>query len=840
MKVCVDKIVAAHPKADPKIIENLVNEISETPRLPNGSLNIIAKKHGATETLLRDVLSTMQDQMVIKKVIDLKARAEQPNYAGAKGVRKFITDIFASSVEAVQGGSLSISALKEQYARKYAHSLDMALLDIDKRSISMLKNMGPAESAKLLKAIKGTASGDPLIDDIAAAIRTANDALYADKASKGFMVTYREDYGFRRFYDGDKITNAGFKQFATDILNDLDMSKSKIEGITKENVGQILELINKNASEEEFIKASKTNQLLAAIKDDMDNWVAEYDPYDVGTSTKMYASTGRQSSRKQRSYIFKNEDTEMHFMKDYGLYGSDVLSYVQTDMRRSAGELAFGEMFGPKMRNGFDTFLDEMKAKVIASGATNAEADNIIRDAQRMYAYASGSITRAPIDGKTAVELGAKGVVSYGADALINLTNSGVLATSAITQLLDIPQSYYAYMFKNKQSLIIKIPKLLGHTMGAAIDAMRKDHSLRKYGEHVTDLAVKVLGEIDAASQKRHWTSKGLDFVLTHVGVNYMNRMSSILNLRLLGDMLKNPKYLANAEKILGRYNLTPDDLDFASGLFQRMSHMDLTRLPDSFFDANPRGVSGEVYKKQVADKFSMFLRENMRHGAATKGFRENLQLSFGTDFTNQLDVGSSIIRMVTQLKGIPRNLLNSTKYIANNYPVTSNPYANGVVHMAANIGIVSTAYMGLQYLRYYIQNDFDEDKAYEKLTKGKGLGAAYVSSILRSSALSLYLEPFGSAMYNEDWLSAAAGTPSAKIVLSTGKLLGKFADQIPNILDPNAEMDEVLDKRMSKEIYRNYSNAVPFANLRYYLPFIDAGEDIDKAIIEAIDSLDE
>ena len=840
MKICISKIQAAHPNVDPKLVEDLVNEVANTPRLPNGSLNIIAKKFGANETLLRGILSTVQDQATLEKVIDLKARAEQPNYAGAGGVRKFITDLFASSVEAVQGGSLSISALKEQYSRKYAHSLDMALLDIDKRSISMLKNMGPAESAKLLKAIKGTASGDPLIDDIAAAIRTANDALYADKASKGFMVTYKDDYGFRRFYDGDKITDAGFKQFSTDILNDLDLTKSKIEGITQQNVREILDLINRDASEQDFLNAVKTNELLAAIKDDMDNWIAEYDPYDVGTSTKMYASTGRQSSRKQRSYIFKNEDTEMHFMKDYGLYGSDVLSYVQTDMRRSAGELAFGEMFGPKMRNGFDTFLQEMKAKIIASGATNAEADNIVRDAERMYAYASGSIVRAPIDGKTAVELGAKGVVSYGADALVNLTNSGVLAASAITQLADLPQSYYAYMFKNKQSLVVKLPKFIMHTMGAAVDAMRKDASMRKYGEHITDLSLKVLGDIDAASQKRHWTSKGLDFVLSTMGVNYMNRISSILNLRLMGDLLKNPQYLANAEKVLGRYNLTPDDLDFTSGLFQRMSHMDLTRLPDSFFDANPRGVSGEVYKKQVADKFSMFLRENMRHGAATKGFRENLQLSLGTDFTNQLDVGTSIVRMLTQLKGIPTNLFNSTRYLTNNYPVTENPYANGTYHLALNAAIVSTAYLGVDYLKKLIQNDFDEDKAYEKLTAGKGLGNAYARSIMRSSALSIFLEPFASAMYDEDWLSAAAGTPSAKIATTTGKVAGKFALQIPNILDPNAEMEEVLDKRMSKEVYRNYSNAVPFANLRYYLPFVDAGEDIDKAIIEAIDSLDE
>ena len=840
MKYCISKVQAAHPNVDKKLVEDLVNEVANTPRLVNGSLNIIAKKHGANKTMLSGILSTVQEQVTLEKVIDLKARAQQPIYHGAKGVRKFVRDIFASSVEAVHGGAMSISALKEQYSRKYAHSLDMALLDIDKRSISMIKNMEPAEAAKLLKAIKGTSSGDSLIDDIGAAIRTANDALYADKSSKMFMVTYKEDYGFRRFYDGDKILDAGFKKFSTDILNNLDLAISKIEGVTEKNVKEILDLINKDAPDKEFLAAAKSNELLAAIKDDMDNWVKKYDPYDIGTSTKMYASTGRQSSKKQRSYVFKTDETEMQFMKDYGLYGSDILSYVQTDMRRSAGELAFGEMFGPKIRVGFNTFLDEMKSKIIANGESVVEADNIIREAQRMYAYASGSITRAPIDGKTAVELGTKGVVSYGADALINLTNSGVLAASAITQLADLPQSFYAYMFKNKQSLIVKMPKFIMHTMGAAVDAMRKDASMRKYGEHITDLSLKVLGEIDAASQKRHWTSKGLDFVLSTMGVNYMNRVSSILNLRLMGDLLQNPKYMANADAILGRYNLNPKDLEFASVLFQRMSHMDLTRLPDSFFDANPRGVSGEVYKRDIADKFSMFLRENMRHGAATKGFRENLQLSFGQDFTNQLDVGTSIVRMLTQLKGIPMNLFNSTRYLTNNYPVTENPYANGTYHLALNAAIVSTAYLGVDYLKKLIQNDFDEDKAYEKLTGGRGLGNAYVRSVLRSSALSILLEPFSSAIYDEDWLSAALGTPSAKVVNTTAKVVGKFADQIPNILDPNAEMEEVLDKRMSKEIYRNYSNMVPFANLRYYLPFIDAGEDIDKAIIEAIDSLDE
>ena len=316
MNICITRIQQAHPNVDPNIIEDIVNDIASTKRLNNQSMQTIMAKYGATETLMRNIRKEIQEEITLSKVMDLKMRAENAVYKAKGGTDKFITDLFATSLDNVQGSALSISALKEQYARKYNHSLDMALLDIDKRSISMIKTMDVNESAQLLKAINGQTTGDAVIDSIGAAIKTANDSLYADKAPKGFMVTYRDNYGFRRFYDGDKLQQAGLAKFSSDILNDLDLTKSKIEGVTQGNVKEILDLINRNASDDEFLKAAKTNELLGAIKDDMDNWVAEYDPYDIGTSSKLYASTGRQSSRKQRSYIFKNENTEMNFMKE--------------------------------------------------------------------------------------------------------------------------------------------------------------------------------------------------------------------------------------------------------------------------------------------------------------------------------------------------------------------------------------------------------------------------------------------------------------------------------------------------------------------------------------------
>ena len=86
----------------------------------------------------------------------------------------------------------------------------------------------------------------------------------------------------------------------------------------------------------------------------------------------------------------------------------------------------------------------------------------------------------------------------------------------------------------------------------------------------------------------------------------------------------------------------------------------------------------------------------------------------------------------------------------------------------------------------------------------------------------------------------SARRSPSAKVVTTTGKLAGKLALQIPNYLNPSMDAEEILDKRMSKEMVKNYSNLVPYANLRFYLPFIDAGETIDKNIVEYIDSLGE
>ena len=42
-------------------------------------------------------------------------------------------------------------------------------------------------------------------------------------------------------------------------------------------------------------------------------------------------------------------------------------------------------------------------------------------------------------------------------------------------------------------------------------------------------------------------------------------------------DLMKNPKYLANAESVLGRYNLKVNDLEFVSTLLTNASQMALS-----------------------------------------------------------------------------------------------------------------------------------------------------------------------------------------------------------------------------------------------------------------------
>ena len=153
MIICIGRIQQAHPNVDPNIIADIVNELRDTKRLNNQSMQTIQAKYKATETLMRNIRKEIQEEITSSKVMDLKMRAEAPAYKAKGGTDKFVTDLFATSVDNVQGSAISISALKEQYARKYNHSLDMALLDIDKRSISMIKTMDVNESAQLLKAI---------------------------------------------------------------------------------------------------------------------------------------------------------------------------------------------------------------------------------------------------------------------------------------------------------------------------------------------------------------------------------------------------------------------------------------------------------------------------------------------------------------------------------------------------------------------------------------------------------------------------------------------------------------------------------------------------------------
>lgn len=836
MRICIDKLKAANPNVDPRLIEEIIEAVNKGDRLSGAGKRVMQAKYDASQTSMRSIEDAIRQQITTGKVLDLKLRAEAETYKGPGGTKKFFKDLFASSLELVESGSIAFSTFIDQYAGKYSHSLDMGLLAVSPDAIGRVKTMNALEASKVLGATRGRFSGDPVIDGIGSVFKTINDTLFTDKSRVGVMNTYRENYGFRRFYDGEKIRAGGLKKFGVDILNELDLEKSNIQGTNKQNVKQILDLINADGTEAQFLKLAETNELMGSIKSDMDHWVKMYDPYDTGNSSAVAGMTS--SSRKERSYVFKSDLAEMNFLEGYGQFGTDIHAYVKADLRRSSTELGFAEILGPNIREGFDLLTKEMIAKETAGGATAAEARATADYANRMYAYASGSIARSPIDLKEAMGKGAKGVVSYGAGSLVNITNSGVLAMSAITQLADIPQSYYTYMFKNKESFITKLPKFFMHTMGASMDAMRADSSLRKYGAYVTDLSTKVLGDIEAANQRLSWSGRTLDFVLGSNMVNYMNRTSTILNIRLMNDLMKNPKNIRNADKFLQRWELTTKDLDFTSDILTSSSHMDLNRIPESMLEGNPRGLTGAQYKKAVADKYGMFMRENIRHGAAVKGFREQLDLALGSDFTNQMDISSSIARMVTQLKGVPMNIFNSHRYVANNVPAVKNVYANGVYMLGANAAIMTTSFVGLDYLRKMLQNDLDHDRAYEAMTKNGGMMQAVLRSYLRSNALSIFMEPFEASMYGEDPIDSFIGTPSVDIVNQTAHLFAKIGVQLPKMMNPNDNMDEVLNKRDLKKLYKAYANMIPFANARYYLPFIDANEEIDGEIVNFLDDL--
>ena len=788
----------------------------------------------------------IQDMKSLMKMEERLGELQRPEYTHSP--TNAVKDWLLAGTSTGKGAGASVEQLKNYYRNKFVYSLDMALITRDPEIPALMKQFTFDQWVQVRKAQtniemgKPAGSGNPVIDTVAELFVHHNKSLYAAKEGGGLAIKKNPDYGFKRKYNGTKIKEAGIKKFAVDMLNSLNLKKSRLDGVTPENIQSILRMAkDPNVTDAAFEAEAAFNPLIAEVFDDYDRWVKTYDPYSEDNISKMLFKDNKgieaKKQKQLRSYTFTNAEAEMYFMQEYGEHGADIYKYIKADSRTSSTEMALIEKFGPKYYENFKALLDQVEIK------SRMEGTNFNRqDAETAFNLVIGKIIRAPHtleDVKMFEQGGAERAAVYGADALKNVTSTATLALSAVTQLLDIPQTAFMYMNKSNQNMITKWGKLTYNSLAAIKDVINNDP---KYAAHIVDIAEKTIGEIDAGDIRRSGAGKFADKFMLLNASQLMNRYTAIINIRLYNDLLKSASAdgLKASEKFLGRYNLTPQDMAHVSPLLTKVdSPLQLDALPLSAFENNPRGMTAQAYREKVSKSMYLFVNENFKQGSPAKGLRQVMEtpligVSVGTDRTK---ISSALIGMMLQFKGIPIEMMQSARQLNNLTGQFDNKILNGTYLLGSNFAIMTTGFMMVDYLKTMMRNGFDMEATEEEYFKYENFSKKVLTSYMRGGAFSFLTEPLtGSDKFS------AEGNPITKFVatpsVSVPYELTKAAyGVVANTLD---DSDDIFRRKQAKEVYKATKLVVPAYSVLQYVPMLDVKADLEDQIVDYLDSIGE
>jgi hypothetical protein len=778
----------------------------------------------------------VQDMKTLMKMEERLGELNRPEYKHSP--IKAVKDWLLAGSSVGEGTGTSVEQLKNYYRNKFVHSLDMALISRDPEIPALMKQFTSDQWVQVRKAQTNiergnpAGSGNPVIDAVAELFVHHNETLYAAKEGGGLAIKKNPDYGFKRRYNGIKIQEAGLKQFAANLLNSLDLKKSRLEGVTPENIQSILRMVkDPTVTDAEFEARAAFNPLIKEVFEDYDRWTKTYDPYSEDNISKMLFQDNKgveaKKQKQLRSYAFKDAESEMFFMKNYGEYGDDIYKYIKADSRTSATEVALIEKFGPKYHENFKAILDQVQIKSKLEGTTFNR-----QDAETAFDLVVGRIIRAPHTLADVHTLEQR--VAYGADLLKNVTSTATLALSAVTQLLDIPQTAFMYTNKSNQNMITKWGKLAYHSLAAVKDAITSDP---KYAAHIVDIAERTIGEIDAGDLRRSGAGKFADKFMLWNASQLMNRYSSIINIRLYDDLLKSASSdgLKASEKFLGRYNLNAADMAHASPLLTQVdSPLKLEALPLSAFENNPRGMTASAYREKLSKGMYLFVNENFKQGSPAKGLRQVMDLGAGTDRTK---VSSSLKGMILQFKGIPIEMMQSARQLNNLTGQFDNKVLNGTYLLGSNFAIMTTGFMMVDYLKTMMRNGFDMEKTEEEYFKYENFSQKVLTSYMKGGAFSFLTEPLvGAEKFSatNNPITKFVATPSVSVPYEVTKAA---YGMVANTLD---DKEYVLRKKQIKEVYRAAKLVVPGYSALQYVPILDVKTDVEENIIDWLDSIGE
>lgn len=772
-----------------------------------------------------------------KAVLDAIEFVKQPQYKG--DLNGAIHDIMFEGVDVTRQSGLSIEYMKKYYKATLVNSFDMAIYKVDPSSHSMLADLTLKESIQLRRAMSGTPSGNSFLDYMAELFVHQNKALYSAKYNAGLPTRFNTDYGFHRAYDATKIQDMGFKNFTRLLLSNLDYDRSRIMGMNRDSVAALKPLLeDPNITDDILLEQmasfrksganSAYHDLLKEMKDFYEGFQKPADPNANLNRTKTDIKE-EMKARKFRSLIFKNADSEMTVMGEIGKYGHNIYQYIKEDSNSIARDLGFVSRLGPTPYQAFDQITAELKNMAIKSEGKYTFSAG---DAEAKFAILRGDIV--PEIRKIKDIKDTKTAFNFVTTRMVDVTNSAVLATSALSQLRDMQPIATQYFYRSNEPLTQKIYQITKASMEGVTDAWKKEKDLALF---LPSLVERTFGELEAKEAVLNPFVKATDKILSYTGADFLNRFSSATSLRLaahtLSSLRKGTKNFQMAEEVLGRHGLNVSDIPYVSNMITGIgSTKDIQNLPTYMFENNPDGIAPEAYREKLAKGVYTFMLSYMRNGVPSSQMRELVFIGANPDRRSVLN---SFMNMFTQLRRIVISSINQHRAINNATKRFNYRPMNAAVLFGTSAAIGSLLYMSTDYLRSVVREDFDFDKTNEKYMNKKNIQQKAFEAFMRSNAAALFTEPLYQYYDSKNKQQGIQGfvSPSLSIALNAGTF---GVDVASNVL---GETSDVVSKEGARSLVNAVRLTIPAYNLLYYVPMLDAKTQIENTMIEVIDGID-
>lgn len=704
----------------PKIKEMYSNSISENEAIEIVQTIDAIRSNYADPKLFRDAVRAYIEStgfkltkeaktqlLSISAEIDLTRRALDPSFNG-DAKQGIISVLEESTTKGKFTGLSAESAIKDAEARyltvPIAHLRSKGLLpafvsgQFDKEIVKVLwtgiKNEGPSAS---------------VINEIADFYRKTLDNVHLETSDIGLNVGYIKNY-VPQSHDARAIVEAGFDDWSKVLMMKVDNIKTFPEINAQSFISAIDQIAAGKLPSE--IKGNAWIDRLHEMFDDLSKKSSVEQHSDFSEVLDKVVEGTTKKVQKSRSIHFKNAEAFLEYNDLFGRNKTfqEMMGGYLTKMSR---EIGIVKVLGPTPKATLDSVTSNMFETKALKGTSLEDARKVINES---FNIVSGNFYK---------DAGEKMVTKIGKNTR-QLIGFSQLGMSGITQLLDLPTTMFNVWartgdvvkatWKAPLDYITSVSDVAGLTRDARIQA------LLAFSDSITDETKRYLVG-NTESRVQGGLTKALDMYLTLHGMKFMNRVSTLANIKLISASIIKGGYNEIQLKDAARFGLSEADLKLSGKLLDKVNGVvqDLIHLEDSEF-------TNELGKATTISRLQQYMYSFVTSGSPKPGAFEKRYLSAGfTPGTYKYEAAQALAMYRHISIKQWRNLFLAASLRGGVSPLN----VAKVIGAGAAFGMTG-AYLNI-LLKEYIKNGYDLDKALEGADEIGMLGKAFARSQLAS-----------------------------------------------------------------------------------------------------------